>query len=81
MSDTALASRSKPSLILRLLQPLDNAWLRGPTCASCARGQSLPKFVIVAAHHKTNWDPPNALAAGLHYGVRIHWTGEESLFR
>jgi 1-acyl-sn-glycerol-3-phosphate acyltransferase len=41
----------------------------------------LPKFVIVAAPHKTNWDLPNALAAGLHYGIAIKWMGKDSLFK
>jgi 1-acyl-sn-glycerol-3-phosphate acyltransferase len=41
----------------------------------------LPKYVIIAAPHSTNWDLPHALAAGLHYGVRIHWMGKGSIFK
>ena len=41
----------------------------------------LPKFVLIGAPHTSNWDLPNALAAGLHYGVGIHWMGKDSIFK
>jgi hypothetical protein len=31
--------------------------------------------------HTTNWDLPNALSAGLHWGQRVHWMGKSSLFK
>jgi 1-acyl-sn-glycerol-3-phosphate acyltransferase len=73
--------RSQPSLILRLLRPLGRVWLWAVGMRVIGRMPDLDKFVIVAAPHKTNWDLPNALAAGLHYGIRIHWMGKDSLFR
>jgi 1-acyl-sn-glycerol-3-phosphate acyltransferase len=77
----AAKRRSPPSLILRLLRPLGRVWLWAVGIRVIGHMPDLDKFVIVAAPHKTNWDLPNALAAGLHYGIRIHWMGKDSLFR
>jgi len=41
----------------------------------------LPKFVLIGAPHTTNWDLPNTLAAGLHYGVGVHWMGKDGIFK
>ncbi len=40
----------------------------------------LPKFIIVAAPHSSNWDLPYVLAAAVHYGVRVHWLGKAAIF-
>jgi 1-acyl-sn-glycerol-3-phosphate acyltransferase len=71
----------RPSLIVRLLRPIAWLWLKAGGWRVVGEMPDLPKFVIVAAPHKTNWDLPNALAGGLHYGLRIHWMGKESLFK
>ena len=81
MPNSAIARRSRPSLFLRLLRPLGRAWLWAVDMHVVGEMPDLAKFVIVAAPHNTNWDLPNALAAGLHYGVRIHWMGKDSLFK
>ena len=75
------AGRATASMFVRVLRPLGNAWLRAGGWTVVGEMPDLPKFIIVAAPHKTNWDLPNALAAGLHYGLRINWMGKESLFK
>ncbi len=42
---------------------------------------ALPKYVVIAAPHTTNWDLPFMLAIGLSYGVKVSWFGKASLFR
>ena len=42
---------------------------------------ALPKYVVIAAPHTTNWDLPFMLAVGLSYGVKVSWFGKASLFR
>jgi 1-acyl-sn-glycerol-3-phosphate acyltransferase len=69
-------------MIVRFLcRPLAELWLWAGGWSIVGEMPDLPKFVIVAAPHKTNWDLPNALAAGLHFGVRIQWMGKNSLFK
>ncbi len=63
------------------MRPLAELWLWAGGWRIIGEMPDLPKFVIVAAPHKTNWDLPNALAAGLYYGVGIHWMGKDSLFK
>ena len=75
------AGRASASLFVRVLRPLGNAWLRAGGWTVVGEMPDLPKFIIVAAPHKSNWDLPNALAAGLHYGLRINWMGKDSLFK
>jgi 1-acyl-sn-glycerol-3-phosphate acyltransferase len=71
----------KPSLALRLSRPVAYAWLKAARFKVEGRMPDLPKYVIVAAPHTSNWDLPNALAAGIHYGVRVHWMGKDSIFK
>ena len=81
MAETATACRGKPSWTVVALRPLAWAWLRAVNMRVVGDMPDLAKFVIVAAPHKTNWDLPNALAAGLHYGIAIHWMGKDALFK
>jgi len=40
----------------------------------------IPRFVIVAAPHTSNWDLPLMLVAAWALGARIHWLGKHTLF-
>lgn len=40
----------------------------------------VPKFVLIAAPHTSNWDFPIMLALAFCFGARIHWIGKDSLF-
>jgi 1-acyl-sn-glycerol-3-phosphate acyltransferase len=81
MTITPTPTPVRPSLTVKLFRPLARLWLRAGGWTVVGQMPDLPKFVIVAAPHKTNWDLPNALAAGLHYGIAINWMGKDSLFR
>ena len=81
MSHTAAAPANTPSIAVRFLRPIGKLWLWAGGRTIAGEMPDLAKFIIVAAPHKTNWDLPNALAAGLHYGLRIHWMGKDSLFK
>jgi 1-acyl-sn-glycerol-3-phosphate acyltransferase len=70
-----------PSMFVRTMRPLAYAWLKLGGWTMVGTMPDIPKFVIVAAPHKTNWDLPNAIAAGLHYGLAINWMGKDSIFR
>ncbi len=41
----------------------------------------LPKFVLVAAPHTSNWDLPYMLAIGTVLGMRVSFMGKHTLFR
>jgi 1-acyl-sn-glycerol-3-phosphate acyltransferase len=74
-------SRPPPSVLRRVFHPVASAWLWATGFRIEGRLPDLPKYVIVAAPHTTNWDLPHALAAGLHYGVPINWMGKTSIFK
>jgi 1-acyl-sn-glycerol-3-phosphate acyltransferase len=80
-SHESSSSVRRPSLFVRGMRPLAHAWLKLGGWTMVGAMPDLPKFVIVAAPHKTNWDLPNAIAAGLHYGLAINWMGKDSLFK
>ncbi len=41
---------------------------------------NLPKFVIIAAPHTSNWDFPLGICAMYAIGFRIYWMGKHTLF-
>lgn len=41
----------------------------------------IPKFVMIAAPHTSNWDFPIALAVMFAYKMNLNWLGKESIFR
>ncbi len=41
----------------------------------------VPKAVLIAAPHTSNWDLPHMLAAALVFRLRVSWLGKHSLFR
>ena len=75
------SSGQSTSFAVRLFRPLAYLWLWGSGFRVEGAMPDLPKFLIVAAPHTTNWDLPYTLAAGLHYGLRVHWLGKTSIFR
>lgn len=42
---------------------------------------SIPKYVMIAAPHTSNWDFPIGLAIILSFKMKLSWLGKESLFR
>ena len=81
MPEEETPPRRRPSRTVRLFRPLGRLWLRATGFGVEGQMPDIAKFVLVAAPHTTNWDLPYTLAAGLHYGVRVHWMGKESIFK
>lgn len=77
----APVERAAPSLPVRLFRPFAYAWLKLTRFKVVGDFPAVPKFVVVANPHTTNWDLPYTLAAGLHYGVRVNWMGKASIFK
>jgi 1-acyl-sn-glycerol-3-phosphate acyltransferase len=71
----------KVSFAVQLFRPLARAWLSLNGWHVVGEMPALDKFMIIAAPHSTNWDLPHTLAAGIHFGVRVHWMGKASLFK
>jgi 1-acyl-sn-glycerol-3-phosphate acyltransferase len=69
-----------PSWITRIFRPVAYAWLKVTKMRVLGTMPNLPKYVIIGAPHRTNWDFPHTLAAGLHYGLGIHWMGKSQIF-
>ena len=42
---------------------------------------STDKFVVIAAPHTSNWDLPFMLGVALHFRIKLHWMGKNSLFK
>ncbi len=40
----------------------------------------VPRAVVIAAPHTTNWDLPHMLAAGFIFRLRLSWMGKDTLF-
>jgi 1-acyl-sn-glycerol-3-phosphate acyltransferase len=71
----------QPTWVVRLFRPVAYAWVWATGFRIEGQLPDLPKYVIVAAPHTTNWDLPHALSAGLIYGARVHWMGKETIFK
>ncbi len=42
---------------------------------------NLPKFVVIGAHHTSNWDGLLMMVATRALRVKLHWMGKDTLFR
>ena len=45
------------------------------------RVPNIPKFVMIAAPHTSNWDFPIGLAIMFAFKIKLNWLGKESLFQ
>lgn len=75
------SEHAAPSFPVRFFRPLGYAWLKLTRFKVVGEFPAVPKFVVVANPHTTNWDLPYTLAAGLHYGVGVNWMGKASIFK
>ena len=41
----------------------------------------LPKYVVIAYPHTSNWDFPLGVAACILYRIKVYWLGKDSLFK
>jgi 1-acyl-sn-glycerol-3-phosphate acyltransferase len=60
---------------------LGRLWLRVFGWSIVGAVPPMPRAVVIAAPHTSNWDLPFALAIGWVLGMRVHWLGKDSLFR
>ena len=60
---------------------LARAWLSSFGWRIDGVAPDVPKAVVVAAPHTSNWDLPFTLAVAAALGVRISWMGKHTLFR
>ncbi|MEO0601660.1 MAG: 1-acyl-sn-glycerol-3-phosphate acyltransferase [Myxococcota bacterium] len=44
-------------------------------------GPTVPKAIIIAAPHTSNWDLPHMLAAAFVYRIQVRWLGKHTLFK
>ncbi|MBI5116399.1 lysophospholipid acyltransferase family protein [Candidatus Poribacteria bacterium] len=45
------------------------------------RAPDIPKYVVIAAPHTTNWDLPMALLLAFACRIKVYWMGKDSIFR
>lgn len=68
--------------ILRpLLAALARALLRLTGWRLVGERPALPRYVLIAAPHTSNWDFPLMLLAVLATGLDVHWMGKHTLFK
>jgi 1-acyl-sn-glycerol-3-phosphate acyltransferase len=60
---------------------LARAWLSSFGWRIDGVAPDVPKAVVVAAPHTSNWDLPFTLAVAAALGVRISWMGKHTIFR
>ena len=41
----------------------------------------IPRYVMIAAPHTSNWDMPVTLALAFAFRVKVYWMGKEAMFR
>lgn len=60
---------------------LGRLWLRATGWTLEGEPPEVPKAVLIAAPHDTNWDLPFTLAAIWALRIELGWTGKKTLFR
>ena len=45
------------------------------------RTPDIPKYVVIAAPHTSNWDFPITLAMLFAFNLKVYWMGKDTLFR
>jgi 1-acyl-sn-glycerol-3-phosphate acyltransferase len=78
MSDSQTIYTRTPVLFPRWLGQL---WLNIFGWKLIGQAPDLPKYILIAAPHTSNWDLPFMLAAAAILRVRISWMGKNTLFK
>ncbi len=68
-------------ILRNLLQVLSIVVLRIFGWRRSGQLPNIPKFVMIAAPHTSNWDFPIGLAMVLAFKMKMNWLGKDSLFR
>lgn len=65
----------------RLLQAVSILFLKIAGWRRIGQVPDLPKFVMIGAHHTTNWDAPIAIAMVFAFRLKAYWLGKHTAFR
>ncbi len=65
----------------RLFQAVSILFLKIAGWRRIGRVPDLPKFVMIGAHHTTNWDAPIAIAMVFAFRIKAYWLGKHTAFR
>jgi 1-acyl-sn-glycerol-3-phosphate acyltransferase len=68
-------------VLRNLLQGLSIVVLRIFGWRKEGRPPDIPKFVMIAAPHTSNWDFPIGMAVMLAFKMQLNWLGKDTLFR
>jgi 1-acyl-sn-glycerol-3-phosphate acyltransferase len=68
-------------LLRRILQVAGRLYLKIGGWRREGQPPAVPKYVLIAAPHTSNWDFPLTLAIVFSFRLRICWMGKASLFR
>lgn len=68
-------------VLRNLLQLLSIVMLKILGWRRSGQAPGIPKYVMIAAPHTSNWDFPIGLAIMLSFKMKFRWLGKESLFR
>lgn len=41
----------------------------------------IPKYIVIAAPHTTNWELPTAIILAFAFRIKVYWMGKDNLFR
>ncbi len=64
-----------------LMRALSVLFLKIAGWRRVGRLPDLPKFVMIGAHHTTNWDAPIAIAMVFAFRLKAYWLGKHTAFR
>jgi 1-acyl-sn-glycerol-3-phosphate acyltransferase len=65
----------------RLFQGVSILFLKIAGWRRIGQVPDLPKFVMIGAHHTTNWDAPIAIAMVFAFRLKAYWLGKHTAFR
>jgi 1-acyl-sn-glycerol-3-phosphate acyltransferase len=65
----------------RLFQAVSILFLKIAGWRRIGQVPDLPKFVMIGAHHTTNWDAPIAIAMVFAFRLKAYWLGKHTAFR
>ena len=68
-------------ILRNLLQVLSIVVLRSLGWRRSGQLPKIPKFVVIAGPHTSNWDFPIGLAIVFAFKMKMNWLGKDSLFR
>jgi len=67
--------------VSRLFQAVSILFLKIAGWRRIGRVPDLPKYVMIGAHHTTNWDAPIAIAMVFAFRIKAYWLGKHTAFR